>query len=232
MRPRSRSITGALIAILALPVFLGLLACIPSFPVPIGDAEKSRIEPSVSGMWVAADEPEIIVFWFIPYDKRTWLLSSYVIETDEELCDPDELAEAGEVSTYDEIFDRIDSASSCLVAVPMLAWKTWLTELGGRQFITLEIKSFYNPAEEDNWWMVYGMDMTTPDVLRLWEMDAENDAFSDLDENEPSRRQFEKVFKKRAADPEFYDSEAIDFFRVQDEDLDAFAEVVMDSLAL
>ena len=45
MNPRYRSFSGALIAIFAVPVFLGLTACLPTFPVPVGNPEKSRIDP-------------------------------------------------------------------------------------------------------------------------------------------------------------------------------------------
>ena len=69
MKPRNRSLTGAVIAVLVLPVFAGLLACIPSFPVPIGNPEKSRIDSDISGMWLSDDEDGIFVYLFEPFDK-------------------------------------------------------------------------------------------------------------------------------------------------------------------
>ena len=75
MQSRIRSVYGAIIAILALPVFMGLTACLPTFQVPIGDPEKSTIDPYISGIWLADEEEAFYVFE--PYDKRTWLLTAF-----------------------------------------------------------------------------------------------------------------------------------------------------------
>jgi len=76
MKPRNRSLTGAVIAVLVLPVFAGLLACMPSFPVPIGNPEKSRIDSDISGMWISSDGSQTMIHLYVPYDKRTWLLTA------------------------------------------------------------------------------------------------------------------------------------------------------------
>jgi hypothetical protein len=55
-----------------IPIFAGLLACMP---VPVGDPERSRIDPELSGVWAmtegGADSGNYL---FRPYDKRTWLV--------------------------------------------------------------------------------------------------------------------------------------------------------------
>jgi hypothetical protein len=230
MKPRNRSLSGALIAVLALPVFLGLLACIPSFPVPIGDAEKARIDPAISGMWVAGDADDLAVWWFIPYDKRSWLVTMYSLEADVEFCEPEELPTDSELTSYQDIRDYFDEAGSvCLVASPVMTWKAWKTELGGRDFITFENKTYYVPDDPDEeWWMVYGVSLPNPDLLRLMEMDSDSDAFADIDKDEGTRRQYERVFRKQAKDSAFYETDAVDMYRVQDDDLEMFGEVVLD----
>lgn len=56
--------------LLIIPVVVGLLACMP---VPIGNPERSRIDPEISGMWASEGDSETDLYLFQPYDKRTWL---------------------------------------------------------------------------------------------------------------------------------------------------------------
>ena len=58
-----RSRAGFLLTLALLPLLVGVWAC---FPVPVGDPEKSRIDPSMSGLWLG--EEALIVL--DPYDKR------------------------------------------------------------------------------------------------------------------------------------------------------------------
>lgn len=59
--------------LLLIPFILGLLACLP---VPIGDPERSRIDPTISGVWVYMEGDERRGFYaFEPFDKRAWLLA-------------------------------------------------------------------------------------------------------------------------------------------------------------
>jgi hypothetical protein len=229
MKPRNRSLSGALIAVLALPVFLGLLACIPSFPVPIGDPEKSRIDPAISGMWVAGDVDGLAVWWFIPYDKRTWLMTWYSIEVDDD-CEPDDLPPEADITTYEELRDFVNEADACLHAAPVLTWKVWNTQLGGRQFLTLENKTFYAPNEptDEDFWMVYGVDLPSSNLLQLKEVDSEDAAFVDIDVQKGTRRQYERVFRKQAKNPEFYESDPEEMFRVQDDDLELFGDIILE----
>ena len=57
-------------------------------PVPIGDPEKSRIDPDLSGMWLLLmGDLAPAVALFEPYDKRTWLIAQFPITVKEESCD-------------------------------------------------------------------------------------------------------------------------------------------------
>ena len=55
MRPNIRTVSGAILMLAIIPIFAGLLACMP---VPIGNPEKSRIDPEISGVWLAAADAE------------------------------------------------------------------------------------------------------------------------------------------------------------------------------
>ena len=48
MRPNVRSASGMVLMLAIIPIFAGLLACMP---VPIGDPERSRIDPEITGVW-------------------------------------------------------------------------------------------------------------------------------------------------------------------------------------
>jgi hypothetical protein len=44
-------------------------------PAPIGDPEKSRIDPAMNGIWIdESGDFDGVVMIFEPYDKRTWLV--------------------------------------------------------------------------------------------------------------------------------------------------------------
>jgi hypothetical protein len=72
MTPRIRSFSGAALMLVIIPMFAGLLACMP---VPIGDPERSRIDPELNGVWAfVEDGTDSGYYLFRPYDKRTWLV--------------------------------------------------------------------------------------------------------------------------------------------------------------
>jgi hypothetical protein len=234
MKPRNRSLSGALIAVLALPVFLGLLACIPTFPVPIGDPEKSRIDPEISGMWVGGVDGELTVWSFIPYDKRTWLMSWQIIEPLDDSCEPEESDPEKDYMSYQEIRDFLDYVgTACLNTQSFMNWKAWLTELGGRRYVTLQNKSLamFEELDEEEWWWVFGIELSKPDLLRVSEIDSEHEVFSDIEEEKATRRKYERVFRKQSKNPEFYGSDPIGMHRVQEDDLEMFAELLLDDVA-
>ena len=112
MKPIHRSLSGLLIALVSAPVFLALVACIPTFPVPVGNPEKSRIDPAISGMWLVPGE-EFYIYVFEPFDKRAWLLSAYEFSSDEDECNwidapefDDTLGDVDEFGPDDEEFQQ------------------------------------------------------------------------------------------------------------------------------
>ena len=68
MTPKIRSFSGAALMLVIIPMFAGLLACMP---VPVGDAERSRVDPGLNGAWVLASDSDLTIYQFVPWDKRT-----------------------------------------------------------------------------------------------------------------------------------------------------------------
>ena len=94
---RLRTVAGLALAILFVPVMLGISACLET---PIGDPEKGWVDPRITGVWLSGDPvPEdfnATLWLFEPYDSRTWLVTWVGYgEPDEE--DPEEptASEAG-----------------------------------------------------------------------------------------------------------------------------------------
>lgn len=78
-----RSRAGLLIVVILLPLLIGVLACIPPLPVPLGDPEKSVTDPALSGAWVFGEDnggEGLQVMVLDPYDKRSWLLSLITLD--------------------------------------------------------------------------------------------------------------------------------------------------------
>jgi len=251
MKPRNRSLTGAAIAVLVLPVFAGLLACIPSFPVPIGNPEKSSIDPEISGMWLLDGEDEILVFLFEPFDKRTWIISAVEVIEDLDSCDFETEFEEGEEKEDEENGDEDDSSSSYETNIKHIEkygsecfeveegpfiLKAWRTKLGGEWFMTWEDKGIFSAERgfEAEEWMVFRIDKAVPGQLRLWWMEEDHvgwDVLDDIDGKDRTRRQFERVIRKYAGDEEFYDDEPVfTFYRVRPEHYELFEDFTLEGI--
>ena len=72
MRPATRSTIGAMLTLAMIPFAIGLLACMP---VPIGNPERSRIDPEISGVWLVTADADEALYAFEPWDKRTWVVT-------------------------------------------------------------------------------------------------------------------------------------------------------------
>ncbi|MFQ6006556.1 MAG: hypothetical protein ACE5OQ_13765 [Woeseia sp.] len=77
MTPKVRSLTGLSLAVIIVPALLGILACMP---VPVGNPERSKIDPGLTGVWLGLAEGGAVVIVMDPYDKRTWHGSWFTIE--------------------------------------------------------------------------------------------------------------------------------------------------------
>ena len=59
MTPKIRSFSGAALMLVIIPIIAGLLACMP---VPIGDPERSRVDPGLNGAWVLQSDDDLEVY--------------------------------------------------------------------------------------------------------------------------------------------------------------------------
>lgn len=226
MHARFRSITGAVLMLLMLPVVLGLLACLP---VPIGNPERSRIDPDITGTWVLADDTEPAFYTFEPWDKRTWLLTGVPLEegvdadlSDYDLDDFEDLARLMETEPV-----GADGATATEVAL----YKAWMTKLGGVWFQTWEPKGLFGSEEfAPDTWFVFRVAKRDANTLALYMIGGDEFFPDDL---EQTRRAYERVIRKNAKNPELYTEEPMIFTRLPEQHRKFFdnlaEEVVVDS---
>lgn len=219
MRPERRTVTGLLIAAILVPLFAGVLGCLPSFPVPIGDPEESWIDPAVSGLWVSQEDPRGFLF-LNPWDDRTWLLSIFEVGLESD----DTCAELPDPQAFGDVLDLFDRHRSCVKVEVELPLKAWLSEHGGRRFLTLD-SPFRLPdqeMDEDEGWMVWRIALSDGKHLTLEWADGESEVFEDLPR---SQEAYEERLAAHADDAELFD-ELGEFMRVPAE----HRETILDGL--
>ena len=240
MKPWQRSVVGLAIAIASLPVFMSLLACLP---VPIGDPEKSRIDPQFTGMWYADDAVVLLE----PFDKRAWLMTVVAFDVDD--CEPEETDEeatseeiVAEMNAYEETLYWINGDTDCVAANEFGLYKVWRTELGGKWFMTWESMGIHDSehAFAKALWYGFRIAWDGPDRFSLDMIDIEAEVFEDIeildeiDDMEPpldertkrkGRRAIEKVVR-RNVDGDIYDEDWLEFWRVQPADQEIFREIL------
>ena len=231
MKPRNRSLTGAMIAVFVLPVFAGLLACLP---VPIGDPEKSRIDPELSGMWVSIWDDQFVSL-FEPYDRRTWLQTMFEVNSGKEDCewqDDTDDVDNNDIDAIDWTYDMViremgPLESGCLESDSLVLFKVWRKKLGGQWFMIWEPKGVFDYEDEFDTeeWLVFRIDKRDPGKLFLWVVNEGYDGFDDVDE---TRKAYERVIKKNVDDPELYAEEPWIFWRVQADDRSNFIAIMDD----
>ncbi len=206
MKPRTRTISGAILMLAIIPAIIGLLACMP---VPIGDPERSRIDPDITGVWVWLDgDGDAAFYTFEPYDKRTWLLTGVVLKNgaDSEAMDYD-------LSTYAALTELIENETvgpEGVTATEVTLYKAWRTKLGGEWFMTWEPKGLFDDeAFVAESWFAFRIDRPDANTLQLhWITDT---LFEDVEE---TRRAYERVVKKNARNPELYEDDLITMVRI------------------
>lgn len=106
---KERSLVLSLLTVApVIAVILGLAACVK---YPVGDSEKSKVDPQYAGVWTRQDEQDVEQLLFVrPYDPRTYLVSFYEYHVKSGAVEPDQQA----------------------------CYKAWLVSIGGSIFMTLE----------------------------------------------------------------------------------------------
>lgn len=217
MKAITRSAGGAVLMLVMVPAIVGLLACLP---VPIGDPERSRIDPAISGVWLQLSDNESAFFAFEPYDKRTWLLTVVPIERGAE-ADPDGYA-LSDYAALDRLIKKESVGDDGVTATSVTLFKVWRTKLGGEWFMTLEPKAAFESEDiSPEAWFVFRIDGPDKNALNLRMVGG--DLFKDVKE---TRRAFERVIKKNARNEALYDDEPMRLVRLQPEHAGFFEDLV------
>ncbi len=191
----------------------GLFACMP---VPIGNPERSRIDPDITGIWASLRNGDDAFYAFEPYDKRSWLLTGIPIEEGRNAD-----LSVDDVDNYADLERLVDNASvgeDGVTATSIIMYKAWLSKLDGEQFITWEPKGLLNKdGFAPKYWLVFRLVRPDENTMHLYMVDAEDDVFEGVAR---TRRAYERVLKRNARNDEIYPREPIQMFRVKPEHLD------------
>jgi len=215
-----RSRAGFLLALALLPLLIGVWAC---FPVPVGDPEKSRIDPSMSGLWLG--EEALVVL--DPYDKRTWLISYFEFSTrpDSDSNGTDE--SAGD--SFDEGFSNIELLRKNRLEIDSVGiYKGWLTKIKSERFITWESKTLTKTLPDlavETWW-VFRVRQGIDGVMHFDLVDPDHEQSDDFE----TRSQAEKFIRRHMNDPEFFsdDDSSLSFDRLSKGDYEAASSLIDD----
>ena len=203
MNPRTRSTIGALIMLAIVPILAGLLACMP---VPIGNPERSRIDPDINGVWVLDDggsSPSL--YAFRPYDKRTWLITGTRIEAGRSVAR--EWSRPDSAEELIRLLENSSIGSHGITASKTVAYKAWLAKLGGVRFMTWEQVGGFDDEGSftPEMWFVFKVVKVSVDRIELYMVNAEHDGFSHLvtpddyegdDYVRDMRRKWERALRK------------------------------------
>lgn len=224
MKPNTRSASGALLMLIIAPVIIGLLACLP---VPIGDPERSRIDPEITGVWASVEGNDAAFYVFEPFDKRTWLLTGVPLEE----------GDGADFSKYDPIdhdklarlMDNETVGDDGAKATEMIMYKAWMTKLGGVWFMTWEPKGLFgNEQFAPDTWFVFRVDKPDANTLELRFCCDDKFFPDDLKE---TRRSYERVIRKNAKNPELYAEDPMILMRVADEHMGFFEDLAGEVIA-
>ncbi len=203
-----------------IPIIAGLLACMP---VPVGDPERSRIDPAMNGWWVMTDEDGDAALCVLrPYDKRTWLVIRVSIEKgDAAEIDQLEIKTAGDMLT---VLGTTRVGAQGIVGTSPAVYKSWLTRIGGELFMTWEPVGEIDDKESfaPEAWFVFKLSEKPGDHFELKMLNAEYHGFEDLiDELEDTganpwkvRKQWERVIRRHVDDADLYADEITQFRRL------------------
>ena len=243
MKPRQRSLTGLLLAVVLVPVIVGLIACLP---VPLGDPEKSRIDAELGGAWLRQSHDTILVL-LEPWDKRSWLLTSYEFNFTKCAAEGVEFDEEDLPGYADIVTEFHALGTNCVTGEFSEIYRAWHVDLGGKQFMTWEPKGVFDETHgfEPEFWIGLRLEKASVDELTFRVIDIESPLFENkgvvelldkLDDQELPRdprllrsaqRAVEKIIRRNVDDDVLYEENPVLFYRVKPEDYDLFVDGVV-----
>ena len=227
MRARTRSISGALMMLVIIPIFAGLLACMPEY-VPLGNPERARIDPDMTGLWYSPESELFIghLSFLQPWDKRTWLMVTAYVDVNAAFAADDEDPDKYDPDTYDGFINVISEATRDEVEVAFVTHKAWLVRLAGETFLTLELRGI--PDEESTslepwYWHDLRIDEKTADRIAMRPIDP---GFPPLEEAPQTPKDWERVVRKHVDNESLYMDEQLVLQRVKPEDEELVADLL------
>ncbi|MFQ6004130.1 MAG: hypothetical protein ACE5OQ_01390 [Woeseia sp.] len=202
---QKRSRAGLFLSILIAPMLLGIMACFV-LPVPIGNPERGRIDPTLSGVWMGVGDELVVLLVLEPFDKRTWFVSWVFLEFADEVdseaeVDINDIIEEGGHAAVYPVIDRWLQEDKIEIE-HFMPFKGWLTNIRRERFITWEPKAVLwseDRMRPDHWW-----------VMRLRDVDENNfvldfidPEFEDLKEVQTSK-EAERILRKNLENPDLY----------------------------
>jgi hypothetical protein len=211
----TRSGMGALLTLAMLPALVVVMGCL-GLQVPIGNPEKSSIDPKLTGIWLGstghllADSRGLLIL--DPYDKRTWIGTTIDLKINEEAkIDglPKTLEGLDKENLSKVIAEVLDA--SYLEPTGVYFWKVWLTNVQYKEFMTWKpwlLYSAYNAEQPDEtekvmFYLPMGVKRESRDKFSLVNIDAD---FNDLDKVK-SRYDAERIIRLNINNPELFETE-------------------------
>ena len=207
---RRRSRIGLFVAVLMLPALLGAMGCF-GLTAPIGNPERSRVDPALTGIWATDFYPKgngDAWIWILEtYDRRGWLVSWLSLETTY-WANPSRLETSDETIPIQEML-RADYLELSEITIN----KAWLTEISGHRFLIFEprLQIGENPPMQTQFWWTMRIDMENRNRMKLEFINLEFDGFeqamdkfSDSISQEQLGKLFERVIRKNIDDPELF----------------------------
>ncbi len=234
MSAKLRSISGILLMFVIIPIFAGLLACMP---VPIGNPERSRIDADLSGVWTVESEGNAnTVYLLQPWDKRTWLVVGAMIDEG-----PDYDGEEFELETNEQaraVLREVPVGAAGITSPETVLYKAWLTKLGGVRFLTWESVGGLNDdgSHTPDFWYVWRVDKDDENQFSLRLVVPEHELFEEIvtpeeyegdDYVRDTQRKWERALAravKKVDDEELYGEPAV-FKRLPDDLVDEASEL-------
>jgi len=216
MTPKVRSFSGAALMLVIIPIFAGLLACMP---VPVGDPERSRIDPGLNGIWVFESDGDYSgMYQLLPWDKRSWLMIGAELESGAAF--DGDLPEIESPADYAAALENLPLGEDGITATSIVLYKAWMAKIGGAEFMTWELTGSGNEdgRTPPEYWFVFKVEKISDDRYDLHMLNGEFDGFDDIptqkeydgdDYVADHRRAYERVIKRNLDNEELISDETV-----------------------